>query len=320
MLSRDLIKKQLNNTLEKTDFEGIGSRYQGKVRDNYTKGNRRMLITTDRISAFDVVLGTIPFKGQVLNQISEYWFDKTKDVAENHVIDVPDPNVTIAKLCKPYPVEIVVRCYLTGSAWRDYEKGNSVSGIRLKSGLKKNEKLPELIITPSTKAEQGTHDLPISKEEILKRNIISKNIYEWMEELSLKVFEKGSKIAAKNGLLLVDTKYEFGEFEGSPILMDELHTPDSSRFWIKKSYKSRFNKGLDPEMLDKEYVRQWLIKERNFMGRGKAPEITDEVKIEAALRYIRTYEQITGKRFKADVKMPILKRIENNLKKGGYLK
>lgn len=320
MLSRNLIRRQLNNTLEKTDFSGLGQRYRGKVRDNYTKGNRRILIATDRISAFDVVLGTIPFKGQVLNQISEYWFEKTKHVAENQVIDVPDPNVTVAKLCEPYPVEMVVRGYLTGSAWRDYEKGTSISGIRLKSGLRKNENLPELIITPSTKAEHGKHDLPISREQILNKKIISKRVYEKMEEISLNVFKKGSDIASKNGLILVDTKYEFGEYNGRPILIDELHTPDSSRFWIKKSYDKRFDANMDPEMLDKEYIRQWLIKEHNFMGQGPAPKLSDEIKIEAAFRYMRTFEQVTGKRFKAYAEMPISERIKNNLKKKGYWK
>ncbi|MBI3034906.1 phosphoribosylaminoimidazolesuccinocarboxamide synthase [Candidatus Woesearchaeota archaeon] len=317
MLSDKILKTQLKYTLDKTDFK-IGRKYEGKVRDNYTLNGKRLIITTDRISAFDRVLCTIPFKGQVLNQTSAFWFEKTKHIVKNHVIDVPDPNVMLVKECKPYPVEMVVRGYITGvtttSAWHNYEKGiRNFCGNILPEGLKKNQKLEKPIITPSTKAEHGLHDESISAEEILKRGLIDEKTYRKMENAALALFGYGTRLVAKNNLILVDTKYEFGDLDGELVLIDEIHTPDSSRFWIKDTHNELFSKREEPQKLDKEYVRQWLAN-KGFIGEGKIPEIPDEVKVEAAKRYITAYEMVTGKGFAAK-NGNALKRIEGNLKK-----
>ena len=302
MLSDTILKNQLKHTLDKTNFK-IGRKYEGKVRDNYILNGKRVIITTDRISAFDRVLCTIPFKGQVLNQTSAFWFEKTKKIVKNHVIDVPDPNVMIVRECNPYPVEMVVRGYITGvtttSAWYNYERGiRNFCGNILPEGLEKNQKFDKPIITPSTKAEHGLHDESISREEIIKRGFVNEKIYKKMEKTALELFNFGTKLVAKNNLILVDTKYEFGELNGELVLIDEVHTPDSSRFWIKDTYDKLFSKWQEPQKLDKEYVRQWLAA-KNFIGEGTIPKIPDEVKIEAAKRYITAYEMITGKKFEA---------------------
>ena len=315
MLSETTIKNQLKYTLYKTNFK-IGRKYEGKVRDNYTLDGKRVIITTDRISAFDRVLCTIPFKGQVLNQTSAFWFDKTKNIVKNHVIDVPDPNVMTVRECKPYPVEMVVRGYITGvtttSAWYNYEKGiRNFCGNVLPDGLVKNQKFKKPIITPSTKAEHGLHDESISRDEIIKRKLVDEKTYKKMEKAALELFDFGTKLVAKNNLILVDTKYEFGSLNGKLVLIDEIHTPDSSRFWIKDTYDKLFSKGQEPQKLDKEYVRQWLAA-RGFIGEGTIPKIPDEVKVEAAKRYIQAYEMITGKNFDAK-SGDVLKRIERNL-------
>ncbi|MDP3766274.1 MAG: phosphoribosylaminoimidazolesuccinocarboxamide synthase [Nanoarchaeota archaeon] len=320
MLSNTILKNQLKCTLDKTNFK-IGKKYEGKVRDNYTLNGKRIIITTDRISAFDRVLCTIPFKGQVLNQTSAFWFEKTKNIVKNHVMNVPDPNVMVVKECKPYPVEMVVRGYITGvtttSAWYNYERGvRDFCGNLLPEGLKKNQKLDKPIITPSTKAEHGLHDESISGEEIIKRGLVDKKIYKKMEKAALALFDFGARLVARNNLILVDTKYEFGDLNGQLVLIDEVHTPDSSRFWIKDTYKKLFSKGQEPQKLDKEYVRQWLAN-KEFTGEGKIPQIPDEVKIEAAKRYITAYEMITGKEFRAKNEN-VLKRIGKNLKKLVY--
>jgi len=317
MLSDTILKNQLKRTLDKTNFK-IGKKFEGKVRDNYILNGKRLIVTTDRISAFDRVLCTIPFKGQVLNQTSAFWFEKTKKIAKNHVIDIPDPNVMIVKECKPYPVEMVVRGYITGvtttSAWHNYERGvRNFCGNILPEGLKKNQKLAKPIITPSTKAEHGLHDESISAEEIIKRKLVDEKIYKKMEKAALELFDFGTKLTAKNNLILVDTKYEFGELDGELVLIDEIHTPDSSRFWIKDTYGKLFSKGEEPQKLDKEYVRQWLAA-KGFIGEGKVPNIPDEVKTEAAKRYITAYEMVTGKAFEAKNE-DVTERIERNLKK-----
>jgi len=316
MLSDAIIKNQLNYLLDKTNFK-IGKRYEGKVRDNYILDGKRIIVTTDRISAFDRVLCAIPFKGQVLNQTAAFWFEKTKNILKNHVIDVSDPNVMVVKECKPYPVEMVVRGYITGvtttSAWYNYERGvRNFCGNILPEGLRKNQKLSKPIITPSTKAEHGMHDESISRGEIIKRGLVDEKIYRKMEKVALALFDFGTKLVAKNNLILVDTKYEFGEFNGELVLIDEMHTPDSSRFWIKDTYDALFSKGQDPQKLDKEYVRQWLAN-KGFLGEGKIPKIPDEIKVEAAKRYITAYEMITGKKFEAKNEN-VLERIEKNLK------
>ena len=316
MISDLILKNQLKYALDKTDF-GIGKKYEGKVRDNYTLNGKRIIVTTDRISAFDRVLCTIPFKGAVLNQTSAFWFDKTKNIVENHMLNVPDPNVMVVKECKPYPVEMVVRGYITGvtttSAWYSYERGTrNFCGNILPEGLKKNQKLKKPIITPSTKAEHGAHDESVSGEEIIKRGLVDRKTYRKMEQAALALFDFGAKLASKNNLILVDTKYEFASLNGKLVLIDELHTPDSSRFWVKDTYDKLFSKGEEPQKLDKEYVRQWLA-QRGFIGEGTIPEIPGEVRIEAAKRYITAYEMITGKEFEA-AEGDALKRIKEMLK------
>ncbi len=321
MLSDNIIKTQLKYTLDKTSFK-IGKKYEGKVRDNYILNGKRLIITTDRISAFDRVLCTLPFKGQVLNQTAAFWFEKTKNIIKNHLISVPDPNAMLVHECKLQPVEMVVRGYITGvtttSAWYNYERGvRNFCGRILPEGLKKNQKLEKPIITPTTKAMHGMHDESISGEEIVKRGLVDEKIYRKMEKASLELFDFGAKLVAKNNLILVDTKYEFGTLNGELVLIDEAHTPDSSRFWIKDTYEKLFSKGGEPQKLDKEYIRQWLSN-KGFIGEGKIPEIPDEVKIEAAKRYITAYEMITGKEFEAK-NGDVLKRIEENLIKIKFL-
>ena len=322
MVSDEILKKQLNNTLEKTDLK-IGKKYEGKVRDNYILDGKRLIITTDRISAFDRVLCTIPFKGQVLNQTSAFWFEKTRNIIKNHIIEVPDPNVMVVNECKLIPVEMVIRGYITGvtktSAWYNYEKGvRNFCGNVLPEGMKKNQKFDKPIITPSTKAEKGDHDESISGEEIIKRGLVDEKLYRQMEEVALALFNFGNELVAKNNLILVDTKYEFGLDKNDNLtLIDEIHTPDSSRFWVKDTYEKLFSEGEEPEKLDKEYVRQFLA-DKGFLGEGEIPEIPDEVKIEAAKRYIKAYEMITGQEFEAENE-DVLGRIENNLRKAGYL-
>ena len=316
MINDEILKNQLNFNLEKTNFN-IGKRYEGKVRDNYLLGDKRLIITTDRISAFDRVLCTIPFKGQVLNQTSAFWFEKTKDIVKNHVLQVPDPNVTVARECKLIPVEMVVRGYLTGvtttSAWYNYEKGvRDFCGNKLPDGMKKDQKFDKPIITPSTKAEKGAHDESVSGEEMIKRGIVDEKIYRQMEKVAIELYNFGKELVAKNNLILVDTKYEFGlDEDGNLTLIDEIHTPDSSRFWIKDTYDKLFSEGKEPQKLDKEYVRQFLAN-KGFIGEGEIPEIPDEVKIEAAKRYIKAYEMITGKEFEAEIE-DISNRIKQNL-------
>ena len=322
MINDGVLKNQLNFNLEKTNFN-IGKRYEGKVRDNYLLGDKRLIITTDRISAFDRVLCTIPFKGQVLNQTSAFWFEKTKNIVKNHVIGVPDPNVTVARECKLIPVEMVVRGYLTGvtttSAWYNYEKGvRDFCGNKLPDGMKKDQKFDKPIITPSTKAEKGAHDESVSGEEMIKRGIVDEKIYRQMEKVAIELYNFGKELVAKNNLILVDTKYEFGlDEDGNLTLIDEIHTPDSSRFWIKDTYDKLFSEGKEPQKLDKEYVRQFLAN-KGFIGEGEIPEIPDEVKIEAAKRYIKAYEMITGKEFEAETQ-EIIERVKNNLKAKGFL-
>ena len=315
MLSNTILKNQLNHTLDKTNFK-FGKKYEGKVRDNYTLNGKRLIITTDRISAFDRVLCSLPFKGQVLNQTSAFWFEKTKKIIKNHLISVPDPNAMLVHECKPYPVEMVVRGYITGvtttSAWYNYERGvRNFCGNMLPEGLRKNQKLGKPIITPTTKAGHGFHDESISGEEIIKKGLVDEKAYRKMEKAALALFDFGTKLVAKNNLILVDTKYEFGELNGELVLIDEIHTPDSSRFWIKGTYQELFSKGEEPQKLDKEYVRQWLA-DKGFIGDGPIPKIPNDIKIEAAKRYIQAYEMITGKEFKAKNE-DVLKRIKDNL-------
>jgi phosphoribosylaminoimidazole-succinocarboxamide synthase len=318
----DIIKEQLNFTLHETNFKKLGELYKGKVRDNYIKENKRIIIATDRLSAFDRVITTIPFKGQMLNQISSFWFEKTKDIVKNHLISVPDPSVSVVQQCDTLPVEVIVRAYITGTAWRNYLKGEPTSGIVLPKGLEKNQKLDEVLVTPSTKAESG-HDIYISKEQIIKEKMVEKNIYEEMEQAALKLFRFGQSYCEKNGLIMVDTKYEFGIKEGELLVIDEIHTQDSSRFWILDSYEDKFEKGEEPEILDKEIFRGWLMNTYpdifpDIKPEEEIPPISDDIKIELAKRYMKSYEKITGTEFQAEV-ADVNQRIHENLRQADYL-
>ncbi len=318
MLSLEDIKAQIPNCLADTDFPTLGKKYEGKVRDNYTKDDKRFIIVTDRLSAFDRIITLIPFKGQVLNQIAKFWFDETKDIMGNHVLEFPDPNVVMAKECKPLPIEMVVRGYITGvtttSAWYNYEKGvRNFCGNELPDGLKKNQKFEKPILTPSTKALKGGHDESVSRDEILERTDLTAEQYDEIAEKSLKLYERGVEIAAKQGIILVDTKYEFGLApDGEIVLIDEIHTPDSSRFWFANEYEDRLAKGEEQKKIDKEYLREWLANERNFLGEGDVPEIPEDIKAETARRYIEAYELITGQQFQAEVGS-VMDRLTNNL-------
>jgi len=318
----DIIKSQFNKTLDGTNFSSLGELYKGKVRDNYIKGDTRIIIATDRLSAFDRVITTIPFKGQMLNQISSFWFEKTKNLVKNHIIAIPDPNVAVVHQCEMIPVEMIVRAYITGTAWRSYTKGETTSGIVLQSGLKKNQKLDDIILTPSTKADIG-HDIYISRDTILKDKLVDKDMYLQMEEAAVKLFKFGQDYCNKNGLILVDTKYEFGLKDGELILIDEIHTQDSSRFWMLESYEEKFENDEEPEILDKEIFRGWLMETYpnifpNIKPDQDIPPISSEIKIELAKRYMKSYQKITGLEFKAEV-VDVVERIVNNLKRANYL-
>ena len=310
--------------LTQTDFhfEGQKSVYHGKVRAVYNiNGDLMVMVATDRISAFDVILPKgIPFKGQVLNQIAAKFLDATADICPNWKLATPDPMVTVGLKCEGFRVEMIIRSILTGSAWREYQKGcREICGVRLPEGMKENERFPEPIITPTTKADEG-HDLNISKEEIIAQGIVSKEDYEVMEDYTRKLFARGQEIAQRQGLILVDTKYEFGKRDGKVYLIDEIHTPDSSRYFYAEGYEEKLAKGEPQKQLSKEFVRQWLI-EHNFMNEpGQVmPEITDEYAESVSERYIELYEHITGESFnKAAIEDNIADRIEKNV--GEWLK
>lgn len=303
-----------------TEFNlpGQVSKYTGKVRDVYTLSDRLVMVATDRISAFDVVLPrAIPFKGQVLNQIAAKMLAATSDIVPNWVTEVPDANVTIGKSCEPYPVEMVIRGYLTGHAWREYRDGKrQVCGVPLPEGLVEHAKLPEPIITPTTKAHEG-HDEDISREEIIAQGLVNEKEYIQLEKYTRALFQRGTELAAKQGLILVDTKYEFGRHAGVITLIDEVHTPDSSRYFYAEGYEERQAKGEQQKQLSKEFVRQWLIS-NGFQGKDGqvVPEMSDEFVASVSERYIELYEQITGEGFhKDDETQDIQSRIESNIKR-----
>ncbi|MCM1313070.1 MAG: phosphoribosylaminoimidazolesuccinocarboxamide synthase [Bacteroides sp.] len=305
--------------LTRTDFNFPGQKevYHGKVRDVYNINDDLMvMVATDRISAFDVVLPKgIPFKGQVLNQIAAKFLDASAEVVPNWKLATPDPMVTVGLKCEGFRVEMIIRGYLTGSAWREYKAGNrELCGVRLPDGMKENEKFPRPIITPTTKADEG-HDENISKEEIIAQGLVSKEDYEKMEEYTYALFQIGTDIAAEKGLILVDTKYEFGKRDGKVYLIDEVHTPDSSRYFYAEGYEEKFAKGEPQKQLSKEFVRQWLI-ENDFMNQPgqTVPEMTDEIVDSISDRYIELYEHIVGEKFeKADDTEDIAARIEKNV-------
>lgn len=306
-------------TLTKTDFNFPGQTgvYHGKVRDVYSVDGNNLLVVvaTDRISAFDVILPKgIPFKGQVLNQIATYFLEATADLVPNWRLATPDPMVTVGYRCEGFPVEMIIRGYLTGSAWREYAAGaRELCGVKLPDGMRENERFPEPIITPTTKAAEG-HDENISREEIIAQGLVSEEDYKQMEEYTRALFARGTEMAREKGLILVDTKYEFGKRDGKVILIDEIHTPDSSRYFYAEGYEERFEKGLPQRQLSKEFVRQWLI-DNGFMGKEghTVPEMTPEFCNEVSERYIELYEHITGRKFEKAPEEHLAERIESNV-------
>lgn len=318
-MDKATLEKGLSLTLDSTQLPWLGERYQGKVRDNYSLSDgRRVIVVTDRISAFDRVLGTLPFKGQVLNQVAAYWFEATKSLADNHVLSVPDPNAMECVECEPLDVEMVVRGYLTGvsstSILTAYQRGErEFCGHTLPEGLSPHQALPSPLLTPTTKARDGAHDDNASREEILARGLVSRADFDHAAELAMALFRFGQETCAERGLILVDTKYEFGKTpDGRIVLIDEIHTPDSSRFWFARSYRERIQRGEAPESFDKEYLRRWLV-QHGYKGEGPAPTIPDDIRIEAARRYIEACETVQGKPFEPDLTPPA-ERLEANLR------
>ena len=309
----------MEKALVKTDFHFSGQKsvYHGKVRDVYNIDDELLvMVATDRISAFDVILPKgIPFKGQMLNQIAAKFLDATTDICPNWKVATPDPMVTVGVMCKGFPVEMIVRGYLCGSAWRAYKSGvREICGVKLPEGMKENQKFPEPIITPTTKAEIGEHDADISKEEILAKGLATPEEYALLEKYTMELFNRGTQMAAERGLILVDTKYEFGKHDGKIYLMDEIHTPDSSRYFYSEGYEERFAKGEPQKQLSKEFVREWLM-DNGFQGQAgqKVPEMTPAVVAGITDRYIELYEHITGQKFVKADSTHVLKRIEDNV-------
>lgn len=317
MITDAVLHDQLKHTLDRVPYSTIGGRalprYDGKVRDCFIDAERgeRVIVVTDRLSAFDAVVGTIPFKGQVLNQLAQFWFEATKAIAPNHVVRVPDPNVMVARECTPLPVELVMRAYLTGvtstSIWKAYEAGaRTFCGHALPDGMRKNQALARPILTPSTKAAKGDHDVSVSADELLAMGRIEPAVFEKAADLAARLFAAGQAHAASRGLILADTKYEMGlDARGEIVVIDEIHTPDSSRYWYADDYEARLAKAEEPRSLDKEYVRRWLAGEAKWTGDGPAPVMPAEVRVEAARRYIASYELVTGRSFEPDAREPV---------------
>lgn len=303
-MDRQTIEDFLDRTIRETQYTDLGERYHGKVRDTYRHENRLVLVTTDRISAFDHVLPQpIPFKGQILNQTAAYFFEATSDLVPNHVLDVPDPNVTVATACDPVPVEFVVRGYLEGQAWRQYDRGErSMCGKPLPDGLTQGSRLPEPILTPATKAESG-HDENVTREEAIDRGLVSGDVFDRMESYALALFKRGTEMAEKRGLLLVDTKYEFGKAPGGEyVLIDEVHTPDCSRYYYADGYEERLARGKPQHQLSKEFVREWLM-DQGFQGKDgqNVPDLPSDLRASVTERYVELYEQVTGTLFEPDL-------------------
>ena len=307
--------------LRETNFSFLGPKIAGKVRDIYDRGDKLILITTDRHSSFDRIIAHIPWKGQVLNQISARWFENTKDIVPNHVLATPDPNVTVARKCKLVPVEAVVRGYLTGvtdtAIWTRYSKGQrNIGGIELPDGMKKNQKLPRPLFDPTTK--EAVHDRALTPEQMIAEGFVTQDLFDRIRKTALALFARGQDIAARRGLILVDTKYEFGTDEsGTLVLIDEIHTPDSSRYWRLGSYRTRFNAGEEPEYFDKEFLRLWFIKNSDPYADAKLPDAPEDLVQELSRRYIQMYEEIAGEKFQYG-ETPVLPRIERNLKAYGF--
>ena len=313
----EALRAQLRGTLDATPWTTIGGvameRYDGKVRDCYIDKARgeRIIVVTDRLSAFDAVVGTIPSKGQVLNQLAKFWFEQTAHLAPNHMLRVPDPNVMIARECTPLPVELVMRAYLTGvtstSIWKAYEQGaRTFCGHALPEGMTKNQPLPRPILTPSTKAQKGDHDVSVSRAELLAMGRIEPELFDRAAKLAETLFAAGQAHAATRGLIMADTKYEMGLApDGTLVLIDEIHTPDSSRYWHADDYEARRARGEEPRSLDKEFVRRWLADIAKWTGDGPPPIMPDEIRLEAAKRYIASYELVTGRAFVPDTREPV---------------
>ena len=316
-MNKDIIRDNLSSCLTDTSILKLPGGRRGKVRDSYDLGDRILLITTDRQSAFDRILASVPFKGQVLNQVSAFWFNRTKDIVPNHVISIPDPNVTLAMKCEVFPVEFIVRGYLTGStstsAWTLYSNGErNICGNALPDGMVKNQKFSEPIITPTTKSEE--HDESISPEWIVNQELMSQEEWDNASDIVMRLFRRGMEIASEHGLILVDTKYELGKnVSGNIVLVDEIHTPDSSRYWISDSYQQRFINGEEPENIDKEFLRLWFRDNCDPYNDKELPKAPDELVVELSSRYIRLYEMITGKVFKPEIDGDPIERLKRNL-------
>ena len=336
MLSNQDIKAQIPHALEATGFQGLGRLYQGKVRDVYRPvtdtgpaasgeglpQGHMAIITTDRISAFDRVLGTVPFKGALLNAMAQYWFQRTTDICPNHLVSAPHPNLWLVRECEPIPVEMVVRGYLTGtsptSAWTAYARGErNFCGNQLPDGLQQEQPFPEPIITPSTKAEQGAHDESVAPDELFSRGLVDRELYDRMAETSMRLYQRGVELAVRQGLIFVDTKYEFGLLDGQLTLMDEVNTPDSSRYWLADTYEERYQAGQSPQKMDKDHVRNWLSGQ-GFRGDGQPPTLTEEVKVEATRRYLSVYEMVVGEPF-AGQSGPVSESLALTLREAGWL-
>ncbi len=316
-MNKEVISQVLHKVIETTNFKHIGQRRQGKVRDVYTQPDKIILVSTDRYSAFDRNLALIPFKGQILTQVSRWWFEKTEDIIQNHLISSPDPNVVVVKKCSVIPIEMVVRGYITGvtgtSLWTLYNNGQRDFGdFVLPEGMKKNQKLEKPVLTPTTKSDD--HDAPLTTKEIIEKQIVSKELWEQLADTAIKLFTRGQELALQHGLILVDTKYEFGLTEdGKLMLIDEIHTPDSSRYWQADSYQSRIDQGQEPQNFDKEFLRLWFKQNCDPYKDEVLPQAPADMIAELSSRYIQIFEQITGQKFEADLNTPALQRIENNL-------
>jgi phosphoribosylaminoimidazole-succinocarboxamide synthase len=319
MYSPEVILEQKARALKEIKLAGFGQRQQGKVRDFYRLPNqRRLMITTDRQSAFDQILGLVPFKGQVLNQLSQFWFEQTASIVPNHLVAVPDPNVMVVREAQMLPVEVVVRGYMTGvtdtSIWTMYQKGmRDMYGYSFPEGMRKNQALPEPIITPTTHAEVGQHDRPLSRREIIETGLVSEELYGQMEKAALAIFKRGQQLCLKGGLILVDTKYEFGLIDGQISIVDEVHTPDSSRFWVASTYHERLDMGQEPDNFDKELLRLWM-RSKGFNGASAPPPLDEDITVRMSQRYISCYERITGQTFECDLNRSVEERIKDNIK------
>lgn len=323
MISKDQLIQLLPSALQETNLP-LPNKTSGKVRDWYDLSDgKRLIVTTDRLSAFDRILAAVPYKGQVLNQLAAWWFEQTRDIIPNHILSLPDPNAAVVNVAEPFLVEVIVRGYITGvtstALWYRYSLGErDIYGYQFPEGLKKNAVLPEPIITPTTKGGVTGHDERLTCAEVVEKGLLDANIWDQVQSAALAIFKRGQEVARKAGMILVDTKYEFGRAaDGSVVLIDEVHTPDSSRFWKADSYEERFTAGEDPENFDKEFVRL-AYAEKGYRGDGEIPSMPDELWVSASERYITIYELLTGKQFEAG-EYPIEERLTKNLKNAGVI-